>query len=136
LGMWIGFTGLRIGTGGKLLWTRWWAFGFHKMRGISWLAEHTLSFSRRTLLHGIKQLEKLGIDISLTKIAAAAAYLVTADAEERSSKRRPRRWRRRKVFCTGNEHRDVLFIELIFNDGSLFRNLTRIFFLLQLTGLF
>jgi hypothetical protein len=28
-------------------------FGFHKMRGISWLAEHTLSFSRRTLLHGV-----------------------------------------------------------------------------------
>jgi hypothetical protein len=30
LGMWIGFIWLRIGTGGELLWTRWWAFGFHK----------------------------------------------------------------------------------------------------------
>jgi hypothetical protein len=25
----------------------------HKMRGISWLAERTISFSRRTLLHGV-----------------------------------------------------------------------------------
>jgi hypothetical protein len=33
--------------------TRWWTFGFHKMRGISWLAERTLSFLRRTLLHGV-----------------------------------------------------------------------------------
>jgi hypothetical protein len=36
-----------------LLWTRYWTFGFHKMRGISWIAERTLSFSRRTLLHGV-----------------------------------------------------------------------------------
>jgi hypothetical protein len=28
-------------------------FGFHKMRGISWLAAEPVSFSRRTLLHGI-----------------------------------------------------------------------------------
>jgi hypothetical protein len=53
LGMWIGFIWLSIGTGGELLGTRWWAFGFHKMRGISWLAERTLSFLRRTLLHGV-----------------------------------------------------------------------------------
>jgi hypothetical protein len=53
LGMWIGFIGLRIGTGGGLLWTRLWTFGFHKMRGISRLAELSLSFLRRTLLHGV-----------------------------------------------------------------------------------
>jgi hypothetical protein len=29
---------LRIGTGGGLLWMRWWTFRFHKMRGISWVA--------------------------------------------------------------------------------------------------
>jgi hypothetical protein len=39
--------------GGELLWTRWWILGFHKMRWISWLAERTLTFSRRTLLHGV-----------------------------------------------------------------------------------
>jgi hypothetical protein len=31
----------------------WWTFGFHKMRGISWLAERTLSFFWRTLLYGV-----------------------------------------------------------------------------------
>jgi hypothetical protein len=30
---------LRIRTGGGLLWVRQWTFGFHKMRGISWVAE-------------------------------------------------------------------------------------------------
>jgi hypothetical protein len=29
---------LRIGTSGGLLWTRYWAFGFHKMLGSSWAA--------------------------------------------------------------------------------------------------
>jgi hypothetical protein len=53
LGMWIGLIWLRVGTSGGVLWTRWWTFGFHKMRGISWLAERTLSFSRRILLHGV-----------------------------------------------------------------------------------
>jgi len=28
------------GTGSGHLWLRWWTFGFHKMRGISWLAEN------------------------------------------------------------------------------------------------
>jgi hypothetical protein len=30
-------------------------FGFQKSRGISWLAERTVSFSRRTLLHGVNR---------------------------------------------------------------------------------
>jgi hypothetical protein len=30
-------------------------FGFHKMRGISCLAAEPVSFSRRTLLHGISK---------------------------------------------------------------------------------
>jgi hypothetical protein len=34
---------LRIGTGGGLLWMRWWTFGFHKMQGISWLAGRLLA---------------------------------------------------------------------------------------------
>jgi hypothetical protein len=32
--LWTGLLWLRIGTGGELLWTRWWTFGFHKMLGI------------------------------------------------------------------------------------------------------
>jgi len=42
---------------------RWWAlvntvmnFGFHKVRGISWLAAEPVSFSRRSLLHGVSKL--------------------------------------------------------------------------------
>ena len=41
----------RIRTGGGHLWMRWWTFGFHKLRGISWLAEDL--FSRKPLLHGV-----------------------------------------------------------------------------------
>jgi len=37
------FVWLRIGTGGGLLWMRLWSFGFHKMRGISWLDEELLA---------------------------------------------------------------------------------------------
>jgi hypothetical protein len=48
-----GLIWLRKGTGDGLLWMRWWTFGFHKMRRISCLAENTVSFSRRTLLHGV-----------------------------------------------------------------------------------
>jgi len=40
--VWIGFIWLRTGTDGGLLWRRLWAFGFHKMRGISWVAEEEL----------------------------------------------------------------------------------------------
>jgi hypothetical protein len=36
---WTGLIWLRIGTGGGRLWMRSWTFGFHKMQGISWLAE-------------------------------------------------------------------------------------------------
>ena len=34
---------LSIGTGGGLLWMRWWTFGFHKMWGIFWLVEDLLA---------------------------------------------------------------------------------------------
>ena len=46
---------LRIGTGDGNLWVRWWTFGFQKMRGISWLDAELVSFSRRTLLHGVSK---------------------------------------------------------------------------------
>jgi hypothetical protein len=38
-----GLIWLRTGTGGGLLCIRWWTFGFHKMRGISWVAEDILA---------------------------------------------------------------------------------------------
>jgi hypothetical protein len=31
-GVWIGFDCLRTGTGGGLLWVRWWTFGFLRHR--------------------------------------------------------------------------------------------------------
>jgi hypothetical protein len=37
------FICLKIGSSGALLWTQQWNFGFHKMRGISWLAEQLLA---------------------------------------------------------------------------------------------
>jgi len=44
-GMWVwtGLSWLRIGTGGRHLWVRWWTCRFHKMRGISWLVENWLA---------------------------------------------------------------------------------------------
>ena len=50
-----GWRWLRIGTDGGHLWIRWWTFGFHKVRGISWLAAEPVRFSRRTLLHGVNK---------------------------------------------------------------------------------
>jgi hypothetical protein len=31
--MWTGLVWLRIGTGGELLWIRYWTFGLHKLLG-------------------------------------------------------------------------------------------------------
>jgi hypothetical protein len=31
--MWTGLVWLRLGTGGELLWIRYWTFGFHEMLG-------------------------------------------------------------------------------------------------------
>ena len=46
---------LRIGASGGILWTRKWTFRFHKIWGISdW---ENISFSRRTMLHGVGQLK-------------------------------------------------------------------------------
>jgi hypothetical protein len=43
VGMWTGSSWLRIGTGSGHLWMWKWAFGFHKMRGNSWLVENRLA---------------------------------------------------------------------------------------------
>jgi hypothetical protein len=34
---------LRMDTGNRLLWMRWWTIGYRKMQGISWLAEERLA---------------------------------------------------------------------------------------------
>jgi hypothetical protein len=36
LGVWIEFNWLRTGTGGRLLWVRWWTFGF-LCNGVSYM---------------------------------------------------------------------------------------------------
>ena len=38
-----GLIWLRIGTGSGILWPQQFTFGFHKMQGISWLAEELLA---------------------------------------------------------------------------------------------
>jgi hypothetical protein len=40
---WTGLVWLRIGTGGRHLWMRYWTFGLHKMLNMSWLAEDVLT---------------------------------------------------------------------------------------------
>jgi hypothetical protein len=41
LGVWIGFDWLRTGTGGGLLWVRWWTFGFLR-HGVSFFSRNGL----------------------------------------------------------------------------------------------
>jgi hypothetical protein len=43
VGLWTGLGWLRVETGGGQLWMRQWTFGFHKMRGISWVATNRLA---------------------------------------------------------------------------------------------
>jgi hypothetical protein len=44
MSMWTGFIWLRIGASGESLCKRQWIFGFHKRRGISWLAEQLSAY--------------------------------------------------------------------------------------------
>ena len=53
---------------GGRFWVRLWTFGFHKMRGIPWLAAKPVSFSRRTLLHGVSNMYKEKIKSNYTGI--------------------------------------------------------------------
>jgi hypothetical protein len=49
-----GWSWLRIGTDGGHLWVRWGTFWFHKYgEFLDWLQSLLVSFSRRTLLHGV-----------------------------------------------------------------------------------
>jgi hypothetical protein len=41
--VWSWFIWIKIRTVGGSLWMWWWTFGFHEMRGISWLAEDLLA---------------------------------------------------------------------------------------------
>jgi hypothetical protein len=54
-----GFSWFRIGSGGGLLWTRWWTFGFHRKAGCFLTSWVTISFSN-ILHYGVvsKQLSK------------------------------------------------------------------------------
>lgn len=56
----IRFVYLGIVTGGEILWTRQWIM--NKFQRIPWLADSTVSFSRRILLHGV-----IWLKISLVK---------------------------------------------------------------------
>jgi len=42
-------------TSGLFLCTEQWTFEFHKTQGISWLPAETMSLTRGTLLHGVRQ---------------------------------------------------------------------------------
>jgi hypothetical protein len=58
--VWTAIGSLSTWTGGRLLWTRWWTFGFHKECGISWETARVISFSV-TMLHGITYLATLSL---------------------------------------------------------------------------
>ena len=50
MSVWIGFVWFGIGRSGGLLWAEPRIFGFHKMRGISWLAEDQLASQGLSLM--------------------------------------------------------------------------------------
>ena len=58
VGMWTGSSWLRIGTGGRHLWMRYWTFGFHTMRGNSWLAENRLAYQEGLCCMACKSKER------------------------------------------------------------------------------
>jgi hypothetical protein len=59
-----GWSWLRIGTGGGHLWVRWGTFGFHKCgEFLDYLQSLLVSFSRRTLLHGVRVSMYIGLHI-------------------------------------------------------------------------
>jgi hypothetical protein len=43
VGKWTGLSWLRVEKVGGYLWMRYWTFGFHKIRGISWLSAKRLA---------------------------------------------------------------------------------------------
>jgi hypothetical protein len=55
------------------------------------------------------------------------SYEISDNVESRRlvEKANGRRIMFRKIFCAGSEYRDVIFIELTFNDVSLFINFAR-----------
>jgi hypothetical protein len=69
--LWTGFIRLGTWTGGGLLWTRKWTFGFHKILWTSWLAEQLLLASQKwTLPHGVTYLVSLRLRTNLSVTCA------------------------------------------------------------------
>jgi hypothetical protein len=52
-----GLIWLRVGTDGGLLCIRWWTFGFHKMRGIYWVAYDILASQEGLVFHGVSLMD-------------------------------------------------------------------------------
>ena len=52
---WTRFIWLTVGTSGGLLWTQWWNFRFHKIYGISFLAENLLTSEEFCYMEFFKQ---------------------------------------------------------------------------------
>lgn len=50
---WAWFTWVETGTSCGLLWTRLWTFRFHKIKSVFLSSWRTISFSQRTLFHGV-----------------------------------------------------------------------------------
>jgi hypothetical protein len=74
LGVSMRFIWLRIGTGGRLMWTQEWTSRFHKMWRISWLAEH--SFPKKMLLHGVSLLLSCTCKCMLITVIGLTSILV------------------------------------------------------------
>jgi hypothetical protein len=55
VGVRTGLGWLRIGTGGGRFWVLWGTLGFNRTRGIFLTSCKPVSFSRRTLLHGVSK---------------------------------------------------------------------------------
>jgi hypothetical protein len=45
------------------LWMRWWTFSFHKMRGISWVAEFLLAFQEKVCC--MELFSRVGVCVAL-----------------------------------------------------------------------
>jgi hypothetical protein len=75
-----GFSWLKIGSSGGLVWTRWWTFGFHKKAVyflISWV---TISFSNNILHHGVSKIGDVKLRYSLLNSSKISSVFILSSS--------------------------------------------------------
>jgi hypothetical protein len=73
---WTGLVWLRIGTGGELLWIRYWTLGFHKMLGNYRVSKQLGDLSSSAQLHGVSLVGVMWIGLVWLRIGPGGELLL------------------------------------------------------------